>query len=194
MRTLSLQDIFPIEDYEQTRDQFRRRIIDLKKVRRVDIGPRVSVVFENRETIRFQVQEMCRIEHITQSDLVQQELDVYNDLLPPGHSIGATLLIALQQDDDMPRILRELSGVEEYVYLEGDNFRIHAQAEGGRSTEEKTSSVHYLTFTLTKDQVQQYAEAAVIALSIHQAHYDYKVVLPEATKASLLADLIQERS
>ncbi|WP_053957858.1 DUF3501 family protein [Sulfobacillus thermosulfidooxidans] len=193
MRPLTREDIVPNEIYEQTRDQFRRRIIDIKKVRRVDIGPRISVVFENRDTMRFQVQEMCRIEHITQPELIQQELDIYNDLLPLGYAIGATLLIALSQEDNMPEILRQLSGVEEQVYLQTDKFRIHAQAELGRSTEEKTSAVHYLTFTFTKEQVQQFAESENNTVAIHHPHYDYVVALPEVTKASLLADLIQER-
>ncbi|OLZ10000.1 DUF3501 family protein [Sulfobacillus thermosulfidooxidans] len=193
MRPLTREDIVPIETYEQMREQFRRRIIDIKKVRRVDIGPRISVVFENRDTMRFQIQEMCRIEHITQPELIQQELDVYNDLLPLGYAIGATLLIALSQEDNMPEILRQLSGVEEHVYLETDKFRIHAQAELGRSTEEKTSAVHYLTFTFTKEQVQQFAESERNTIAIHHPHYDYGVALPEVTKASLLADLIQER-
>ncbi|SMC05431.1 Protein of unknown function [Sulfobacillus thermosulfidooxidans DSM 9293] len=193
MRPLTREDIVPIETYEQMREQFRRRIIDIKKVRRVDIGPRISVVFENRDTMRFQIQEMCRIEQITQPELIQQELDVYNDLLPLGYAIGATLLIALSQEDNMPEILRQLSGVEEHVYLETDKFRIHAQAELGRSTEEKTSAVHYLTFTFTKEQVQQFAESEHNTIAIHHPHYDYGVALPEVTKASLLADLIQER-
>ncbi|HBQ95541.1 MAG: DUF3501 family protein [Firmicutes bacterium] len=193
MKPLTLADIMPIEDYVKTRDPFRRRVIDVKKIRRVDVGPRVSVVFENRDTMKFQVQEMCRIEHITQPELIQQELDVYNDLLPVGHAIGATLLIALNTGDNMPEILRQLSGVEEHVYLEGQNLRIHAQAEAGRSTEEKTSSVHYLTFGFTHDQVQELAESPEIALAIHHPQYEYQVKLSQPTKASLLADLIQDR-
>ncbi|MCL4319573.1 MAG: DUF3501 family protein [Firmicutes bacterium] len=193
MKPLTLEDIVPIEDYVKDRNPFRQRVIDIKKIRRVDLGPRISVVFENRDTMKFQVQEMCRIEHITQPGLIQEELDVYNDLLPIGQAIGATLLIALNSDDNMPEILRSLSGVEEYVYLEGGSLKVHAQAETGRSTEEKTSSVHYLTLTFTHDQVQELAESPDVALAIHHPNYEYRVILSNPTKASLLADLIQDR-
>ncbi len=193
MKPLTLADIAPIDDYVKTRNPFRQRVIDIKKIRRVDIGSRISVVFENRDTIKFQVQEMCRIEHITRPDLVQQELDVYNDLLPIGQAIGATLLIALNSDDNMAEILRQLSGVEEHVYLEGHNLKVHAQAETGRSTEEKTSSVHYLTFAFTHDQIEGLAESPDVALAIHHPNYEYRVSLSSPTKASLVADLIQDR-
>lgn len=190
MRRLTLADIVSQEDYAREREDFRRRVIALKKVRRVEIGPRIAVVFENRETMRFQVQEMCRIEHISEPALVQQELDVYNDLLPEGHAIGATLLIALEQQDDMPTILRELSGIEEHVFLEGEGFRVHALAESGRSTEEKTSAVHYLTFSFTTAQINLMADSRGVSLSVHHPGYDYRVELTEAAKGSLLADLI----
>jgi hypothetical protein len=187
---LTLADIESQDFYARERNDFRIQIIALKKIRRVEIGSRIAVVFENRDTMRFQVQEMCRIEHITEPLLIQQELDVYNDLLPQGHAIGATLLIALDQDDDMPRILRELSGVEEHVFLEGEGFRVHAMAELGRSAGEKTSAVHYLTFSFTTAQINLMAESRGVNLAIHHPGYDFRVALAQPTKGSLLADLI----
>ena len=142
MKPLALKDIISLEAYEKERQEMRRRIIALKAVRRVHVGPRVSMVFENRETMRFQVQEMCRIEHIEDDHLIQQEIDCYNDLLPEGMAVGATLLIELVQEDDMPTLLKELSGIEETVWMSFNGHQVKAQAEAGRSTEEKTSSVH----------------------------------------------------
>ncbi|NMP24196.1 DUF3501 family protein [Sulfobacillus harzensis] len=190
MKPMVLADIKPIPQYQAERDAFRRRIIALKKVRRTTLGPRVSVVFENRDTMLFQVQEMCRIEHIEDPALVQQEIDVYNDLLPEGLAIGATLLIELVQTDDMPVVLRELSGLEETIWLKFGPHAIHAEAEPGRSTEEKTSSVHYLTFRFSPDQRQALLDADSVRITSELPNYRYGTVLPRETVASLAADLL----
>lgn len=190
MKPLGLGDIEPIAQYQARRDAVRRRIIALKKIRRARLGPRVSLVFENRDTMWFQVQEMCRIEHITDPALVQQEIDVYNDLLPEGLAIGATLLIELVQTDDMPHVLRELSGLEESIWLRFGPHAVHAQAELGRSTEEKTSSVHYLTFQFNASQRDALAEADAVHLTSELPGYHYETVLSWETVASLLHDLM----
>jgi hypothetical protein len=190
MQPLQLHDILDNQAYEKVRPDIRRNVIALKKIRRVEIGPRVSVVFENRDTVRFQIQEMCRIEHIVDPELVQREIDVYNDLLPAGMAIGATLLIALTQSDDMPRILKQLSGLEETVWLEFGDQRLHAQAEPGRSTEEKTSTVHYLTFRFSPDLRQRLTEAETVWLATEHPQYAYRVALPAHTVASLVSDLM----
>jgi hypothetical protein len=151
----------------------------------------VSLVFENRDTMWFQVQEMCRIEHITDPQLVQQEVDVYNDLLPEGLAIGATLLIELTQEDDMPAILRDLSGLEETVWLRYGDTAIHAEAEPGRSTEEKTSTVHYLTFRFSPLTRAALADANDVRVATEHPQYRYETQLPRETVASLLHDLIE---
>lgn len=191
MTPLTLKDIKEIAAYEAERHVMRQRIIALKKIRRVHLGPRVAVVFENRDTMRFQVQEMCRIERIVDPALVQQELDCYNDLLPSGLAIGATLLIELVQEDDMPTILKQLSGLEETVWLSIGAHQLHAQAETGRSTDEKTSSVHYLTFQFGPDLRQALAEADEVVLSTRHPHYAHQTRLSQETVASLLADLME---
>lgn len=191
MNQLTMADVMANQQYEQERASIRARVIALKKKRRVSLGPRVTVVFENRETMRFQVQEMLRIEHIEDPEKIQQEIDVYNDLLPVGQSIGATLLIELVQTDDMPEVLRQMSGVEETISLEYGNFRVPAAAEEGRSTDEKTSSVHYLTFTFgnaERDGLMEHADAVEL-VSGHQG-YQYRTRLSRDTVASLVSDLI----
>ncbi|PSR23532.1 MAG: DUF3501 domain-containing protein [Sulfobacillus acidophilus] len=192
MKPLVLKDIDSIEAYEAKRQAMRQQIIALKRIRRVRLGPRVSVVFENRDTMRFQIQEMCRIEHIVEESLVQQEIDVYNDLLPEGLAIGATLLIELVQEDDMPAILRELSGLEEAVWLSFGEHHVHAEAEAGRSTEEKTSSVHYLTFRFTPTLRHALIDAPEVRLSSRHPHYRHDTVLSRETVASLVHDLTSE--
>lgn len=190
MRRLSLTDIESIAEYEARRDITRRRVIALKKQRRVTLGPRVSLVFENWDTMKFQVQEMCRIEHIVDPRLVQQEIDVYNDLLPEGRAVGATLLIELVQTDDMPAILRDLSGLEETVWLRFGSGEVRAEAELGRSTEEKTSTVHYLTFRFGSDDARELADAGHVVLALEHPHYRYEAVLAKETVVSLVQDLL----
>lgn len=191
MKPLTLHDIDSIEAYMTERDTIRKHIIALKKVRRVTLGPRVSLVFENRDTVKFQIQEMCRIERITEPSLVQQEIDVYNDLLPAGRKIGATLLIELVQEDDMPKILKDLSGLEETIRLRFGDKVIAGVAEAGRSTDEKTSSVHYLTFPFSDDDARLMAETERVELLSEHPNYSYETVLDSQTVASLVRDLLQ---
>ncbi len=190
MKPLALKDIISLEAYEKERQEMRRRIIALKAVRRVHVGPRVSMVFENRETMRFQVQEMCRIEHIEDDHLIQQEIDCYNDLLPEGMAVGATLLIELVQEDDMPTLLKELSGIEETVWMSFNGHQVKAQAEAGRSTEEKTSSVHYLTWRFDSPLRDALSTACAVVLEIRHPHYEHEFTLDSKTVASLVQDLI----
>ncbi|PSR32957.1 MAG: DUF3501 domain-containing protein [Sulfobacillus benefaciens] len=194
MRQLSMADIVSNQEYEAMRPAFRQRVINLKKLRRLAIGPRISLVFENTETMRFQVQEMMRIEHIEDVEKIREEIEVYNDLLPSGLAIGATLLIELSQTDDMPAILRQLSGVEEHVMLEIESQQIHALAEAGRSTEEKTSSVHYLTFPFTEsDRILLMEHPESVALRIDHPGYRYQTKIPAETVSLLIGDLLASR-
>ncbi|MBX5467328.1 MAG: DUF3501 family protein [Firmicutes bacterium] len=190
MRPLTTDDIVSNAAYEQEREAFRRHVIALKKVRRVAVGPRVAVVFENRDTMRFQIQEMMRIEHIEDPEAIRQEVETYNDLLPEGLAIGATLLIELTHDDDIPAVLRALSGIEHTVVLDLGDRVIAAEAEAGRSTEETTSSVHYLTFRFQPEDLRRLADqAGRVALEIRHSQYSHRTVLAPATVAALVADL-----
>ncbi len=190
MRQLTMQDVVSNREYELTRPDFRRHIIELKKIRRLTIGPRLSLVFENTETMRFQVQEMMRIEHIEDPEKIQDEILVYNDLLPKGMAIGATLLIELTQSDDMPKVLRQLSGVEENVRLRIGEREVVGLAEPGRSTEEKTSAVHYLTFSFASDDLTALTDHRDgVSLEIKHPGYAYTVTVPRETVTLLVRDL-----
>ncbi len=194
MNQLTMDDIVQNSEYEVMRADFRQRIINLKKLRRLVIGPRISLVFENTDTMRFQVQEMMRIEHIEDPQKIRQEIDVYNDLLPPGLAIGATLLIELSQSDDMPEILHQLSGVEEHVALVVGNHMVPALAEPGRSTEEKTSAVHYLTFPFTDQVLQSLMDHPEhVILRIDHPGYVYETSVPPETVSLLIGDLLTSK-
>lgn len=189
MKPLTMTDIMPNDQYETQREAFRRHIIRTKRVRRVAVGPRVTIVLENRDTMRFQIQEMLRIEKIVAPEKIQEEIEIYNDLLPSGHAIGATLLIELSQDDDMPTILKSISGLEYTVFLTFGERTIQAQAEAGRSTDETTSSVHYLRFTFAPDDHRRLADAPTVNLGIAHPNYPHTTLLEPATVAALIQDI-----
>ena len=126
---LTLDDIADLRAYERERDAFRARIIDLKKRRRVAVGPFVTLVFENRDTIRFQIQEMARVEHIATDEGIQAELDVYNPLIPEPGSLAATLFIELTSKDELVEWLPKLVGVERSVELRIGDEVVRARPE-----------------------------------------------------------------
>src|SRR3982751_1121738 len=117
MSKLTLDDIVDLRAYERERDEFRQHIIDLKKRRRVGVGPIVTLVFENRDTIRFQIQEMARAERMLRDDQIQTELDVYNPLIPEAGELSATLFVELTSKDELMQWLPKLVGIERSVEL-----------------------------------------------------------------------------
>src|SRR6266567_1581656 len=152
MRKIQTSDIVPLDEYEKKRPILRRQIIELKEIRRLPVGDNVSVVFENFDTMLWQTQEMLRAERITEPDAVQDEIDTYNELIPDANELKATLFIELPDSENIPRDLPRFIGVEETVSLSFGPHTVHAEAEPGRSTEEKTATVHYLRFPFTAEQ------------------------------------------
>lgn len=190
MRKVRQADIMPIAEYTKERDRIRREIIAYKKVRRVPVGDLVSVLFENHRTLWFQTQEMLRTEHISDPRLVAEELQVYNDMIPDGLALAATLFIEIPDSSKIPDVLDQMIGVEEHVSLSIAGQRFPALAEPGRSTEDKTSSVHYLTIPLGVDGRQALLDGFVqVSLVIDHARYLVETRLGAETVASLLADL-----
>lgn len=191
---LTLDDIADLRAYERERQEFRDRIIALKRVRRVAVGPVVTLVFENRDTVRFQIQEMARAEKLTTDEQIQTELDVYNPLVPEPGLLTATLFVELTSKDEMTAWLPKLVGIERSVLLrlgdDNDTVRCSVdEAHAERLTrEEVTASVHYVRFTLTPAQVDGFATSQV-TLAVDHPNYSHGTVLGEETKASLLADL-----
>jgi hypothetical protein len=148
MKPLTRADVRGPALYEGFRDDLRRRIIELKKVRRIDVGDRVTLVFENRHTLLFQVEEMLRAERITEPDKVQDELDVYNALMPDARSLSATLLIAVSDEGRVAEELDSLVGLDEHVLLRIGDRRVRAAFEPGRADAERIAAVQYIRFPL----------------------------------------------
>ncbi len=195
-RKLTLDDIADARAYERERADFRARIIEIKKARRVQVGPIVSVTFENRDTMRFQVQEMVRAEKIHTDEGVQHELDVYNELIPEPGELSCTLFLELTSEMELAEWLPKLVGIErslELVIGEGEGSVV-VRAEPEESHEEQltrpdvTASVHYVRFTLAPELVERFAAEPVV-LAVNHPHYVEGARLAEATKAALLEDL-----
>jgi hypothetical protein len=189
---LTLSDLPTLEDYARQRDALRRELLEVKKRRQVRIGDNVTLLFENRATVRYQVLEMLRIEKTTDAEAIQQELDAYNPLIPAGNDWRATMLIEFADAEERRVQLKYLRHVEHQVYAEIGGERITALADEDmeRSDDEKTSAVHFLRFVLPAEAIAQLRAGAALAFGIEHPRYRYCVpVADPAVRATLLADL-----
>lgn len=190
MRKLVLSDILGPARYAPVRDELRQRVIELKRARRVSVGPQVTLVFENRDTMRFQVEEMCRAEGITADDKIQFEVDTYNKVLPEDGQLGATLFIEVQSDAALRRTLDALVGLQHHVWLIVDGQRAQATFDPDQFTTDKLAAVQYLKFPLDEKARAALARPnADLRLAIDHPNYQHEARLSEATRASLAADL-----
>lgn len=180
--------------YEPIRDDYRRHVIALKRPRRLLVGDRVSVVFENRHTLTLQIEEMCRAEGLTRDDQIGAELEVYNQMMPTAHALSATLFIELPPDADPYLELRKLVGLDEHVGLRLGDRTIAAAFEPGRSTDDKISAVQYLRFPLADDDHRLLAtEGTRVAIVIDHPGYQHAADGGEPLRTSLAADYRDER-
>lgn len=195
-RKLTLDDITDLRAYERERTEFRDRIIELKKRRRVAIGPIVSVTFENRDTMRFQIQEMARAEKILSDDAIQHEVDTYNALIPEPGELSATLFLELTSKEELLEWLPKLVGIERSVELvigEGPgSIVVRGVPEEGHDEQltrpDVTASVHYIRFDLAAAAIDRF-EAEPVVLAVNHDHYVEGTRLTGETKAELLGDL-----
>ncbi len=192
-RKLTLADIADVRAYERERGTFRPHVIELKRRRRVHVGTIVTFVFENRDTIRFQIQEMSRVEKLTTDAEIQVELDIYNPMIPDPGQLCATMFVELTSEDQMREWLPKLAGVERSVLLrlaDGDEVRavIDEQHEEGLTRDHVTAAVHYLRFELAPAQVETFGSGDVLLAIDHPAYLE-AALLDGVTKDELLADL-----
>jgi hypothetical protein len=192
MKRISRADIKGPALYQGFRDDFRKRIIEIKKPRRVVVGDRVSLVFENRHTLIFQIEEILRTESLTSEQQITDEIEVYNAIMPADDSLSATLFIELPADSDKRKELDRLIGLDEHVILHIGEHAIRADFEPGRSTHDRISAVQYTRYPLSPE-----AKAALLTpgtplvLEIDHPNYQHSVELGEASRASLAADYQQ---
>ena len=192
--SLTLADVLDLRAYERVRGDYRARVIARKRDRRVALGPIMTLVFECLDTVRFQVQEMARVEKIISDEAIQVELDIYNRLLPGVRELSATLFIELTSDEELRHWLPRLVGIERQIALDigGTLVRSEPEAEHGAALtrETVTPAVHYLRFPFTEAQVEAFGAAAEVALVSTHPAYEARAVLPPPVQAELLGDLL----
>jgi len=190
MQKLTREDLLTLEAYARERAAFRARVLEHKKARIVHVGAHVTLVFEDRLTIQYQVQEMLRVERIFEPAGITEELDAYNPLIPDGRNLKATMLIEYPDEGERGRKLVELHGIEYRVaLLIGDLAPVIAIADEDldRSTDTKTAAVHFLRFELDAAHVATFANAEV-AIAIDHPRYSARQTLNAATRAALAVD------
>ena len=191
MQKVTLDDVVGLERYEQLRDEFRKRIIALKKVRRITVGDCISFVFENHDTALFQIQEMMRAEHITDLDNIRNEIFAYNELLPEDNELSATMLIEITEQDQIRPRLVSLIGIDNAVSLQiGSQCTIPGIFEAGRSKEDNLSAVQYVRFPFSEEARQALQdERNEVVLVVDHPNYRARTILSHETLQSLAAEL-----
>lgn len=192
MMPLTRQDVLTIDEYETQRDAYRSRIIALKQRRRISLGPLITLVFENRETLRFQVQEMVRVERILDQAKVQAELDVYNALLPSRGELSATLLIEITEQAKMKEWLDRFMGLDHgpTVSITAGGERVFGLFEGGHSHDTKISAVHFVRFSPPAAMLAAFADLRqTVSLVVDHHGYRESAAVPGSMREEWLADL-----
>jgi hypothetical protein len=193
---LTLDDIADLRAYERQRESFRSEVIALKRLRRIGVGPVLTLVFENALTVRFQVQEMARAERMLTDEQIQIELDTYNRLIPEPGQLSATLFIELVSKDEMMEWLPKLVGIErsmEFLIGEGEGAEVvravvEEEHAAHLTRDEITASVHFVRFEFSAAQIAAFASQPVVLAANHPA-YAEGAHLSDETRASLLQDL-----
>jgi hypothetical protein len=194
---VAFADVLDLVRYEQAREGMRAAVIALKKDRRIALGDTLTLLFENRETVLFQIQEMVRTERLVTKDQIQGELDAYNALIPGKDELSATLFIEIpglvhMGQDEVHRTINRFQGLDEdrIALVFGDGVRASARFEGGHSKEEKMAAVQYLRFALPAGAREALADPErLVKLRAEHPSYRAEAVLPAGLRAQLLADL-----
>jgi len=192
MKPLTQSDLLSHADYEAQRPTYRQKIIALKNRRRIEVGPFVTLLFENRETLSSQIQEMVRAERIFDESKIQDELDVYNAILPQPDELSATLMIEITDEDQIKKTLDSFQGLDrsDTLSIRVGTETAYAQFEVGHSKEDKISAVHFIRFAIPPAFIQMLQKDGANA-SIHITHENYvaETQVPEKMKAEWLKDL-----
>ena len=192
MHELKREDLLSLEQYAEQRDDFRSRVMAHKKNRRVNIGPNLTLYFEDRLTVQYQIQEMLRIERIFEADAIQEELDTYNPLIPDGSNLKCTTMLEFKDVDLRRRRLAELVGLEHKVWARvagQDKVYAIANEDLERSTEEKTSAVHFMRFEFSEDMKDALLSGAPLNFGCDHENYLDQVEVSAETQTALRSDL-----
>jgi uncharacterized protein DUF3501 len=190
MKHVERADLLDNAAYEAVRVVRRQRVIDLKRTRRVQLGEHMSLVFENRDTVWFQIQEMLRTEQITSEAAIAHELETYNELIPEEFSLSGTLFVEYEDIDERERMLTLLAGMEDKFALSVDGEQVKARNETRGTRSDRTTAVHYMKFPLGERLASLVRTLrAPISLTVAHPHYRASTPLSVATLKELAADL-----
>ena len=191
MRKLTLDDIKDLREYERERDEFRRHIVEMKKRRRVQLGDLLTITFENTDTMRFQIQEMARIERMLTDDQIRNEVETYSQLIPDPNELSGTLFIEIDDKERLYEWLPKLAGIQRAVSIwlhDGSSVPSTPEDEERLTREETTTTVHYLKFRFAPEQIEAFA-AGPVRIVVDHPNYDAVVELTEAQRSELVEDL-----
>jgi len=188
---LKIENLLSLEDYDNQREDIKKDLIEHKKNRTVSIGEHIILLFENYSTIKYQVQEMLRIEKIFNKKEIQEEIDAYNPLIPDGNNLKATMLIMYPDEDERKVMLSKLHDIENHIWISCGHKKIIAFADEDleRSTDNKTSAVHFLRFQLDQDDITAFLSDKKVSLGVDHSEYNKEIELEPEARASLARDL-----
>jgi len=187
MPAIARESLLTLEAYAKERSAFRARVLAHKRNRIVHLGPHVTLLFEDELTIRYQIQEMLRIEKTFDESGIQQEVDAYNPLVPDGSNLKATMLLEYEDADARHAALAQLRGIEDHVFMRVAGFpvvRAVADEDLDRENDDKTSAVHFVRFELTPAMIAAFKAATPVALSVDHPNYQAEV--------AMISPLVQE--
>jgi hypothetical protein len=193
MKALLHDELMSLEEYHRNRAGFRQRVMAHKRPRRIALGAHLALYFEDRLTIQYQIQEMLRIERIFESQAIQEELDTYNPLIPDGDNLKATCMIEYPDEAERQRRLKELLDIENQIWVrvgdDGDPVFAIADEDLDRSTEDKTSAVHFLRFQLDTEQIAALKSGKALIAGVDHPAYQYQTRLEDESRNALIEDL-----
>jgi Protein of unknown function (DUF3501) len=185
--------LMTLEAYAKARPDFRKQVMEHKKTRAIALGDHLNLIFEDELTIRYQIQEMLRIEKVFEEEGIQQELDAYNPLIPDGNNFKATMLIEYTDVEVRRKMLGLLKGIERKIYVQVEGAKkVYAIADEDleRENDEKTSAVHFLRFQLDTDMVQALKYGVLMSMGVEHEHYVASLTpVPAPSLQSLVKDL-----
>tara|TARA_B100001105_G_scaffold193559_1_gene157613 strand:- start:846 stop:1427 length:582 start_codon:yes stop_codon:yes gene_type:complete len=192
MKSLASDTLMNIIEYEKVRHKYRQDIIAYKQNRRISLGPNIMLTFENEKTLTFQIQEIMRAERLVHDEQIQEEVDVYNTIMPPENGLSATLFIEVVEEAKIRPVLNKFIGLtdRQTLYLDINGEKIYAEFEQGREEENKISSVHYVQFLFSNEQKNNFTDSeSETKLGIDYKDYKYTETVPDGLQRSLCEDL-----
>ncbi len=193
MKPIEFQELKNILDYEKVRDSFRKKIIGMKNERRLKVGELVTLTFENRYTVTFQIEEMMRVERIVDDEKIKAEVDTYNELIPNENELSATLFVEVDEQQKIKPVLDSLVGMNrDSVFMKIGQSMVPAVFEEGHATDDRISAVQYVRFKLSRDDAKAFKDpSAQIELVVRHKNYNASAPLPREMKEALNSDMTE---